>query len=305
MSPYKNEIEKLADQTLLDNKEICKVVGCSIKTVFKYAGSYADRCKAKAKKSEDDFEIQRTVLLPDIHYPHIDNKVLDSVNQFLFDYDPHEIVYMGDQLTLDCISFWNKKRPLLKEGQRLKKDYEAFNNNILKIHENITAPDTRRVFIIGNHENRVQTYIEENPEVEGLIGVDENLKLTERGYKVIGFNGTHRVGKLYVIHGRYWNMYHSKRTVDEFQGNVVYAHVHNPQMFTKISPVDSKDYHMATCLPCLCNIRPDYKRDAPNHWVNGFGIVEHLPATGYFNLYTIIIVDGCFMYNGIYYGKDL
>ena len=52
MSPYKIEIEKLADQTLLDNKEIAKIVGCSIKTVFKYAGSYTNRCKSKAKESK-------------------------------------------------------------------------------------------------------------------------------------------------------------------------------------------------------------------------------------------------------------
>lgn len=305
MSKYKSEIVKLADTTALTNKEIARVVGCSEKTVLIHAGTYIQRTKNKTDLDESAWEIQKTILLPDIHHPHVDQRTMNTVNEFIFDYDPDELVYMGDQMSLDCISFWNKKKPLLKEGQRLIKDYNNFDNDILKVHENITRPDIRRTFLIGNHEYRVDTYVEENPEVEDLIDITSYLNLYERGYTVIPFNGVHRVGKLYVIHGRYWPMHHAKKHADEFEGNVAYAHVHNPQMHTKISPVDEKGYHMATSLPCLCNIKPDYKKNAPTHWVNGFGIVEHLPATGFFNLYTIIIIEGSFMWNGRYYGKKL
>jgi hypothetical protein len=305
MSKFKTEILKLAETTALTNKEIAKVVGCSEKTVLKYAGSYTTRTKSKTDFDDSAWEIQKTVLLPDIHHPYYDKRTMDAVNEFIFDYDPDELVYMGDQLSLDCISYWNKNKPLLKEGQRLIKDYHNFDNEILKVHENLTRQDIRRTFIIGNHEERITTYVEENPELQGFLDIETNLNLYERGYKVVPFGKVHKVGKLYVMHGRYWNMYHAKKTVDVFEGNVVYAHVHNPQMFTKISPIDAKGYHMATSLPCLCNIEPDYKKNAPNHWVNGFGIVEHLPATGFFNLYTIIIIEGSFMWNGKYYGKNI
>jgi len=305
MSQFRTEILKLAETTALTNKEIAKVVGCSEKTVLTYAGSYIKRTKAKTDFDETAWQIQKTILLPDIHHPHYDERVMESVNEFIFDYDPDEIVYMGDQLSLDCISYWNKTKPLLKEGQRLMKDYNNFDSEILKVHENLTRQDIRRTFLIGNHEYRVNNYVEEHPELEEFIDIARHLDLLERGYVIVPFNAVHKVGKLMVMHGRYWGMYHSKKTVDEFEGNVVYAHVHNPQMFTKISPVDAKGYHMATSLPCLCNIQPDYKRNAPTHWVNGFGIVEHLPATGFFNLYTIIIIEGSFMWNGKYYGKTL
>lgn len=306
MSPFKNEIIKLGKNSLLNNREIARLVGCSEKTVSKHAGSFSDRCRFKTATDEKDpFEIQKTVLLPDIHYPHYDEKVMDSVGQFIMDYEPNELVYMGDQLSLDCISGWNTKKPLLKEGQRLLKDYENFNEDILKVHERLTAPDTRRVFMTGNHEQRIQWYVESHPEVEDIIGFDRNLKLTERGYRIIPFNGIYKLGKLSVIHGYYWNKYHAAKTLEAYEGNVVYSHVHNPQMYSKVSPVDRKGYHTATALPCLCNIRPDYKKNAPNYWINGFGVVEHLPASGYFNVYTIIIIDGSFMWNGIYYGKEL
>jgi hypothetical protein len=306
MSQLKNEILKLANTTLLNNREIAKVVGCSPRTVNRYAGSHASRCQSKvACESTDIFEIQKTVLLPDIHYPHYEQRVMEAVNDFIEDYDPDELCYMGDQISLDCISGWNKNKPLLKEGQRLLKDYDGFDYHVLQTHENITRPDCRRTFMIGNHEQRIEWYCQEHPELEGFIDIIRHLELEERGYNIIPFNEIHNVGKLSVIHGFYWNKYHAAKTLEAFEGNVAYAHVHNPQMYAKVSPIDRKGYHTATSLPCLCNIKPDYKRNAPNFWINGFGIVEHLPATGYFNLYTIIIIDGSFMYNGTYYGKTI
>ena len=305
MSQYKTEILKLADTTLLTNKEIARVVGCSPKTVLKYAGSHASRCREKGCGEVDPFEIQKTVLLPDIHSPHYDARLMDAVTEFIIDYQPNELVYMGDQLSLDCVSAWNRRKPLLKEGHRLIKEYEKFDENILQIHEQVTQDDTRRTFMMGNHEERIKWYIEEHPELDGIINLEKHLQLEERGYDIVEFNEIHKVGKLNVIHGYYWNKYHAAKTLEAFEGNVVYSHVHNPQLYAKVSPVDRKGYHMATCLPCLCNIKPDYKKNAPNFWINGFGIVEHLPATGFFNLYTIMIIEGSFMWNGTYYGKDL
>lgn len=305
MSQLKIEITKLADTTALTNKEIAKVVGCSEKSVLKYAGSYVKRSQEKSKIDGAAWEIQKTVLLPDIHHPHYEGRVMEAVNQFISDYDPDEIVYMGDQLSLDCISGWNRRKPLLKEGQRLMQDYDDFDKDVLHAHETLTRSDIRRTFMIGNHEQRIEWYSEMNPELAGFIDIVRHLQLQERGYKIVPFNGVHKVGKLSVIHGYYWNKYHAFKTLEAFEGNVVYSHVHNPQMYAKVSPMDRKGYHTATSLPCICNIKPDYKRDAPNFWINGFGIVEYLPATGYFNLYTIIIIEGSFMWNGKYYGKNL
>ena len=306
MSILRTEVMKLANGTILSNAEIAKVCSCSPKTVYKYAGSHSDRCKSKiTHDSQDIFQIQKTVLLPDIHYPHYEPRILSTIEEFISDYDPDEIVYMGDQMSLDCISGWNERKPLLKEGQRLLNEYEGFDHHILKRHENITRPGIRRTFMYGNHEERVNWYIEKHPELQTMIDIDHNLKLTDRGYKIIPYNEIHTIGKLSVIHGFYYNKYHAVKTLDAFEGNVVYGHVHNPQMYAKVSPIDRKGYHTATSLGCLCSIKPDYKKNAPNFWINQFGIVEHLPATGYFNLTPITIIEGSFMYGGKYYGKDI
>ncbi len=305
MSKFKEEILDLASSTSLTNKEISTIVGCSPKTVLKYVGSYVIRCQKKDNLDDKMWEIQKTILLPDFHHPHCDNSLMDIIGEFIVDYNPDELVYMGDQVSLDSLSWFDRNKPLLKEGRRLIKDYDNFNKDILRSHENITRSDIRRTFIYGNHEYRIDRYVENHPELEGFIDIIRYLKLEERGYKIIKYNKVHKVGKLNIIHGYYWNQHHAKKTVEIFEGNVVYSHVHNPQMHAKLSPIDKNGYHMATSLPCLCNIKPDYKKNAPNRWINGFGIVEHIEATGYFNLYTIIINNNSFMYNGKYYGKRL
>lgn len=302
MSRLREEILKLAERTILTNQDIASILGCSRRTVNRYAGSHSDRCRLKSHVEDDLLRIKKCVLLSDIHYPRHDVQSLTALEEFMADYQPDEIVYMGDQLTLESISSWNRRKPLIKEGQRLLNEYKGFDKEILRRHESITGPNCKRVFMIGNHEQRLHWYVEEYPELEGLIDIDYNLKLTERGYEIIEYNNVYKIGKLNVIHGFYWNKYHSWKTLDVFEGNVVYGHVHNPQMFCKLSPIDQKGYHMATCLPCLSTTKPDYQENAPNAWVNGFGIVEHMPSTKLFNLYTVIINNGSFMYNGKCYG---
>lgn len=244
-----------------------------------------------------EYEILKSVLLPDIHYPRHDRPSVKAVNDFIKWYKPDRIVYMGDQVCLDMISSFNKSKLKLIETERIALEYEGFDREILKVHEDI-CPDAERIFLYGNHEQRATWFVEQVPSVEGLVEIENVLKLKQRGYQIIPHNHVYRIGKLRVIHGFYWNIYHARKHCDAFESNVCYGHVHNLQTFTKISPVDRKDYHMATSLPCLSTLNPDYNENKPTRFVNGFGIVETSIETGNFNLYPIVINNGIFIFGG-------
>lgn len=298
---YENQIKTLCETTDKDNEEIAEILGCSQRTVRRHGGSYRSRMRKRNNSFISGDDITRAILLPDIHYPGVDWPSMGAVNQFMGDFNPHVRVYMGDQISFDSISTWNKNKPLLKESQRLFSDYSGFDEEILRAHESV-APKSKGVFMYGNHEQRVKWYIESNPELEGMLEPEVVLNLEDRGYEVIEYNSIYKLGKLRVIHGYYYNIYHAAKTVSVFEDSVVYAHVHSPQMHTKMSPVDSSNYHMATCLPCLSNIKPDYKKNAPTAWINGFGVVYVDNETGFFNLYVVIINKGKFIWNGKVYG---
>jgi predicted phosphodiesterase len=240
--------------------------------------------------------IKRAIILPDIHYPHHEKKAMAAIVKFLADFKPDYLIYLGDQLSLDMVSFWTKDKPLLKEGQRLHYEYDGFDKEILSVHEKIVGKKCQKVWFVGNHEYRVQRYLEQTPELEGLLEAETYLKLKKRGFKVIEFNKIYELGKLMLIHGWYYNRYHAAKTVEQFENSVCYAHTHNPQEFFKVSPIDSSKYHGAFCLPCLCSLNPDYHKNKPNNWINGFGVV-YLHEDGFFNLYKVIINKGKFIFN--------
>ena len=48
---------------------------------------------------------RKGVALWDLHYPEHDDACVSIVKQFLGDFSPDFLLYCGDQLNFDCISF--------------------------------------------------------------------------------------------------------------------------------------------------------------------------------------------------------
>jgi hypothetical protein len=60
------------------------------------------------------------------------------------------------------------------------------------------------------------------------------------------------------------------------------------QSLTKISPVEQKKSTAAGSIRSLGATHPDYLRNRPTAWLNGFSIVELYTANGFFNLYPVV-----------------
>lgn len=243
-------------------------------------------------------ETEKAVILSDIHYPEHSRKCLDVVMEFLEDYQPHYVIYLGDQLENECFSSWKKDIPKT-QALSAKKDYDSFNVEILKPIEGICSK-SKYIWFTGNHEDWTYKYIDRYPKLKGLIEPENVLNLKERGYTIIPFNNIWKFGKLRMFHGFYWNLYHARKTIDEVMHSCVYGHDHTYQVFTKTSAVDLKEYYTAYSIPCLCTLSPAFQRNRPNRHVNGLGIAEKFDD-GCFNLYVATINDGRFAWNGKVY----
>jgi len=248
-------------------------------------------------------KFKKVVILPDIHYPEQSESSLDLVKKFIKDVQPDEVIYQGDNLDMGVISHWNKDKKKTLELKRLKKDYEGFDKDVLLPIENLVNKKTKFIWLRGNHEDWADQYIDKNPEMEGLIEPEVCLKLEERNYKIVPYNSVYKLGKLNIIHGYYHSKYHSAKTLSVFEESICYGHVHSPQMHSKTKPMDSSDFHASYGLPCLCDLAPDYMKNRPNSWINGFGFVYVFPD-GTFNLYTIVIVNNKFIWNGKIYESN-
>jgi predicted phosphodiesterase len=254
--------------------------------------------------------IEKTFVFSDIHYPDHDIKALDVAEQVLKDWKPNRIVYIGDAYDATPVSHWLKDKKRKLENKRLLKDYEGV-QKMLNRHAQLAGKQLKEVvYMLGNHEDWIREYIDCNPEVEGLIEIENHLKSPGKGikFKMIPYIGRDRifkVGKLYLIHGEYTNQYHASKTVNVYDRNIMYGHVHSVQEAGKVSPVDVEDRHMAVSIGSLCNKNPDYGEGKPNAWVHAFALVL-TKDDKLFNHYVIRINDGVSIapWGKVYRGKN-
>lgn len=214
--------------------------------------------------------------------------------KYVLDIKPEGLVFGGDWVSLDSLSNWNKKKPLLSEGKRYIDDINCGKDELWRLR--YALPDTKMIFIIGNHEKRIDWYVEKNPEMFGGMDMVKDLELDQMEMTIVDFEDFIEIGELAWTHGWYWNMYHARKTMDEFIGNIVYGHVHTHQVWCKNAHMSKKQL-MAMCCACLTDRFPEWKGKKPTRFQNGF-VTCNYRAGGRFNLDHHMIINGEFSYGG-------
>jgi predicted phosphodiesterase len=248
------------------------------------------------------FKLTRVITLEDIHYPY--NIPLDSVEEFMFDWKPHVIIYAGDLLDLPDFSKFNKNY-VQRARARLFREYEEVKKILIK-HKEISG--AKRIFYLeGNHERRIREYLKEHPEVEGLIEVPKGLGLKELGIEWIEENKMIQIGNLWYMHGTFHGIYHAKQTLLAYKRNIRYGHTHDRQTMSDTRPYDIPYSITAKSICCLCTKDPEFNRKRPNRWTNGFHIAEINEDGDEFWDYVIEMNNGMFKIPGFkkIYGYEL
>lgn len=248
------------------------------------------------------------VALYDIHYPLVDWPTFEAALDFLRQNRVAGLVLGGDQFDNQNLSHHTKNKPLLRSRAGFLNEVRGFDEDILKPLERILSKDTKKIYIIGNHDDWTDQFIEENPEFDG-IQQHKLLNVEKRGWIVVTCGDDYRHGKLTFIHGEQLSgfgnqtpMGHAKKAVEGYCRNVLYGHLHSPQLFTKSLPHRDNDKWQAQCSPIIGKTNPDYLRKRPTAWLNGMTIIE-FQSDGSFNCYLVNIVRGRFAFGGKIYGK--
>ena len=237
----------------------------------------------------------RTIItFPDCHIGEELDKAYLVAKKFAKFIKPTEIILQGDFMDCAAFSAWDLDKKRKMEGRRWKKEYAQGNkelDDLQKITKKIT-------YLGGNHEDRVERYLDKNPEVEGIVEVENVLRLKERGIKFIPWTSQqmYKTGKLYWTHGYYGGKYFANKNLETFGCNIVSAHLHKPQTMFKTAKMS--EAIMSWGVGCLSSREPEYLRGKPSTANNGFGIT-YIKPNGKFSFYPInMSKDGSFIYNG-------
>lgn len=242
-------------------------------------------------------KVKTGICVFDLHFPKHNKKLWESILKVCKKIKPDYFIFGGDNLDMDEVNHWELDRGNKRgmEGKRLRRSYDNFQTEILG---RLQLPDyCRKIFMFGNHELWLEQYIDKIPELEGFAEIERNIDLKD--WEIIPYRQTVKVGKIYFHHGEYTGKHHASKMVDTFERNIVYGHLHSQQSYTKVTPIDCQP-HTAISMPCACEVNPQYMKDRPSAWVNGFGVFYIHPDNN-FNIYPVISSNGHFIFQGEYY----
>lgn len=94
------------------------------------------------------------------------------VGQAIAKYEPDVVIDLGDGPDFESISRHSEPGTRSKEGKRLKADIDAYNEGEALLREGMgNFRPKRKVKLRGNHDERLNNYVDQHPELEGLIGL--------------------------------------------------------------------------------------------------------------------------------------
>lgn len=123
------------------------------------------------------------------------------IGKYIAEKKPDIIVHIGDHYDFPSLSSYDKGKSSA-EGRRLHKDIEAGNigfEYLNKFIEQEVGYNPRKVFTVGNHEQRLDRYIDDNPELVGTLGVDK-LPFAKYGWEVHPFLKPVEIEGIFFVH---------------------------------------------------------------------------------------------------------
>lgn len=131
-----------------------------------------------SKRNNDTLVIADTQIKPGVDITHLKN-----LGAWIVKHRPSRIVHIGDHWDMPSLSSYDRGTAAI-EGRRVREDVEAGNRAMqilleplreLQDHQRLMKKrvyNPEKHFHLGNHEKRMATFENNNPQVAGLLGYD-------------------------------------------------------------------------------------------------------------------------------------
>lgn len=213
--------------------------------------------------------MRREVNLSDLHVPYQDTDAVALALQVVRRVRPDAVNVLGDLCDFYKLSRFDKD-PDAFDLQHELEEARTFFRLLRMVHQGVVR------FLPGNHELRLEKYLNRNPELHGLdvLALPSLLRLEE--YDVDYFEHEIEIvpGKLVAKHGdvvRKYAGYSAKAELerDGYNVSTITGHTH------RLAGVYSTYRGLMVAgieNGCLCDLNPEYVRN-PN-WQHGLSVVE-------------------------------
>lgn len=210
----------------------------------------------------------RRLIVPDTHTPWHDAGAWRVLTEFTHDFKPNEIVVLGDFFDLAVCSRFTKDPTLVPQllSEETGPGSEMLEDLLL------TADTQKLVFLEGNHEYRIKSYLAERaPAFANQFSSKELLSLPAKTHLIpYGVRGIYKMPGWIATHGSLFNKHVAQSMLQLFGCNVIFGHVHRFQHYT------SRNVHgdilQAITPGWLGDVEKagSYQKNAVSEWNHGF-----------------------------------
>jgi predicted phosphodiesterase len=236
----------------------------------------------------------KVAVLPDIHVPRHDINALRSVFSFLKRNRWDEVIQLGDFLDLEQIAKFNVGNLRAVQGRDLWGDMLQGRRVLDRLLEASRTRNKRCRFTMleGNHEQRIEKWIDAHPVAQGVFEIPKALEFEERKVQWVPRTRVYKIGHAHFIHGNSCGKNHTGAHLSRFGGNVFYGHTHSVEQGS--ASKWCKDHAIiAQSLGCLCEISMDYIQGQPRPWEHAIASFS-FRKDGTFNYVVHRILNGQF-----------
>lgn len=219
--------------------------------------------------------VEKLFFIPDLHSPYNDKRATELMFDAMQGFKPDVVIIMGDWIDCLAVSHWSKDP---RRAMSLKEEVEIAKSYL----DRITAK--RKIFIEGNHENRLERYLQEKaPQLLDFCDIPGILDLKAKEWEHVKYKDYTSIGKMHLTHdvgsaGRY-NVF---KTLDTFQASVLTAHTH--RLAYVVEGDATGGCQVSAQFGWLGDVEQcDYlhKINAKRNWVLAFGYGYHDKGTGF------------------------
>lgn len=162
------------------------------------------------------------LIIPDTHRPYHDKRAWELVMRVGKDLKPEIIIVMGDFADCYSISSYSHDPSRATNLQNEVFDVRA------GLRELSGLKAKRKIFIEGNHEDRLRRYLQDKaPQLFGMVSTESLLELPKDKWEFVPYKSDIRIGKVYFTHDvGNTGKYSTQRALDVYQHSVVIGHSH-------------------------------------------------------------------------------
>jgi hypothetical protein len=204
------------------------------------------------------------------------------------DLRPDRVVFIGDLLTLDSLSAWDKDKRKKMEGRRYQKDIDAGKRFLANVYSSGGHKCKEYILTEGNHEDRLWRYLDGQPLFDGAVDYREDLGITDLGWKYVPYKEHYVYKGVYFTHvpineaGRpVGGDSACKRALGIYQHSVVFGHTHKLASVA-VHRTGSAHLNQALNVGCFFEHVDDYALGSLTSYWRGIVLLDHY-KTGRFN----------------------